>query len=147
MVCFRTIRWSTVAHPLFPPACAFVIWTCYFTLSLIILSYTLPTLLVSVIPLSLEHFPFCPLPLYILIISPSAHSSGMFSLLCAFSIIVFSAFLVSSSASINIWLGSLSGPRLFFLFSFFISFCISLSDIISSWFRGGGGWGDGLLGF
>ena len=38
MVCLRTIRWSTVAHPLFPPAWALVIWTCCLTLSLIILA-------------------------------------------------------------------------------------------------------------
>ena len=57
MVCLRTIRWSTVAQPLFSLACAFVIWTSCFTLSLVILSYTLPTLLASVIPLSLEQFP------------------------------------------------------------------------------------------
>ena len=43
MVCLMMMRWSTVAQPLFLPACAFVI--CCFTLSLIILSYILPTLL------------------------------------------------------------------------------------------------------
>ena len=63
IVCFRTIKWSTVEHRGFPPACAFVILTSFFTLSFIILSYTFPILLARVIPLSFEHFPFCPFPL------------------------------------------------------------------------------------
>ena len=63
MVCFKTIRWSTVQHPGLPPTWAFVIVTCFFTLSLMSLSYSFPTLLTSVIPLSFEHFPFSPLPL------------------------------------------------------------------------------------
>ena len=59
-VCFRTIKWSTVELPCMPPARAFVITTCCLTLLLIILSYSFPTLLARVIPISFEHFPFLP---------------------------------------------------------------------------------------
>ena len=54
IVCFSVMRWSQVALP----ACDPVISTCFFILSLTILSYTLPALLARVIPLSLEHFSF-----------------------------------------------------------------------------------------
>ena len=93
----------------------------FFILSLRILSYTLPTLLASVIPRSLLHFPFIPFPLYSLLISPSSQLSGIFSLLCIAFIILQNIFLVSVSASMKISLGILSGPRLFFLLSFVIA--------------------------
>ena len=56
-------RWSTVAFPFCPPACASVILILGVILLFIILSNNLPKLLASVIPLSLEHFPFLPFPL------------------------------------------------------------------------------------
>ena len=52
------MRWSQVALPGVSPACDPVISTCFFILSLTILSYIL---LARVIPLSLEQFPFFPL--------------------------------------------------------------------------------------
>ena len=132
MVCFKTIRWSTIEHPGLPAAWAFVIVTCFFTLSLMILSYSFPTLLASVIPLSFEHFPFSSLPLYSLIISPSSQLRGVSSSLWTFSSISFRTFLVSLFASMKISFGILSGPRLLFLFSFFIAAFISFSLIWSS---------------
>ena len=115
------MRWSTVAFPVIPPPWASVICTSFFILSLRILSYTLPTLLASVIPRSLLHFPFIPFPLYSLLISPSSQLSGIFSLLCISFIILQNIFLVSGSASMKISLGILSGPRLFLLLSFLIA--------------------------
>ena len=129
---FRTIRWSTVALPVIPPPWASVICTSFLILSLRILSYTLPKLLASVIPLSLLHFPLAPFPLYSLFISPSNQLFGMFSLLWISSIILHSMFLVSGSASMKISLGMPSGPKLFFLLSFFIASFISLL-VIGSW--------------
>ena len=55
MVCCRFAFW--------PPACASVMSTVLVILLLIILSKSLPLLLARVIPLSLLHFPFLPLPL------------------------------------------------------------------------------------
>ena len=63
VACFNTMQWSAVELLVFPPAWAFVMWIFFFTLSLMILSYTFSTWLVSVIPLSLEHLPFTPFPL------------------------------------------------------------------------------------
>ena len=54
---------SVVALCFRPPACASVILIFFTTLSLIIRSNIFPTLLLSVIPLSDEHFPFVPFPL------------------------------------------------------------------------------------
>ena len=86
-----------VSRRTWPPAWAFFIHVFSFslTLSLMILLYTFSTLLASVIPLLLEHFPFMPFPLYSLIISPFSHAPGISSVMCAFSIIVsrFSLFL------------------------------------------------------
>ena len=66
----------------FPPACASVsLFSCLIWL-LMSLSNTFPMLLASAIPLSLLHFPFSPLTLYIMMISPSCHSMGMDSLYC-----------------------------------------------------------------
>ena len=118
IVCFSVTRWSQVALPGVPPACDPVISTCFFILSLTILSYTLPALLARVIPLSLEHFPFFPLPLYSLRISPSRQLGGIFSALWILLKILHIMFLVSWSASMNTSFGILSGPR---LFSFLVS--------------------------
>ena len=46
----------------FPPAWASVIWVTSLIISFMVRSYTFPILLARVILLSLEHFPFCPLP-------------------------------------------------------------------------------------
>ena len=77
-------------------------------------------------PLSLEHFHLVPFPLYSLIISPSSHARGIFSASCAFSVMAFNIFLVSGVPSMNISFGILSGPRLFFLFSFLLRCWIPL---------------------
>ena len=82
-VCLRTIGWSTVELPSIPPAWALVMTTCCLTLSLMILSYTFPTLLTSVIPHLLEHFPFFfHFPLYNRIISPFSQLGGISSVEC-----------------------------------------------------------------
>ena len=60
---FRINRWSAVAFPFWPPAWASVILTVLVSLLFIIISNSLPMLLPSVIPLSLLHLPFFPLPL------------------------------------------------------------------------------------
>ena len=44
----------------------------------IIRSYTFPMSLDTVIPISFEHLPFFPFPLYSRVIIPLRHSSGMF---------------------------------------------------------------------
>ena len=128
IVCFSVMRWSQVALPGVPPACDPVITTCFFILSLTILSYTLPALLARVIPLSFEHFPFFPLPLYSLRISPSRQLSALWILLK----ILHSMCLVSWSASMNTSFGILSGPRLFFLFSLLMALFISFGVMGSS---------------
>ena len=60
IACWRMSRWSVVALPALPPACASVISTIVLSLSLIILSNSFPMLLANVIPLSFEHMPFFP---------------------------------------------------------------------------------------
>ena len=62
MVCFKTIRQSTMDQPSFLHAWAFVMLTCFFTLSFIIISYTSPMLLAGVIPLSFKHLSFHAFP-------------------------------------------------------------------------------------
>ena len=92
MVSFSTTRWSVVALPFCPPAWFSVMFIFSLALLLSILSNSLPKLLARVIPLSFEHLPLLPLPLYSRIICPFCHCSGM-SLLSA---IVCSAFLYTS---------------------------------------------------
>ena len=105
------MRWSTVT-----------LFTAFFTLSFMILSNTLPTLLARVIPHSFEHLFFIPLPLYRWIMFPWTQLFEIFSswwiLLMVFDI----AILVVSLASMNNSFNIPSGPRLFFLFYFFIAF-------------------------
>ena len=95
------------------PAWASVILISFLALSFIILSYNFQKLLESVIPLSFEHLSFVPFPLYIIMMLPSCHSSGISSVW----VIVLSASrnisLVSLLVSMNISLGMLSGPVLF----------------------------------
>ena len=126
IICFSAIRWSVVALPSFPPAWASVIWVTSLTLSFMTRSYTFPTLLARVIPLSLEHFPFWPLPLYSLMILPSSHDLGMLSSSWTLFIILVRVLVVSRFASRNISLGMSSGPWLFFLLSFLIAFLFLL---------------------
>ena len=59
----RMSRWSVVALPLVPPACASDMFALDRALLFTILSYIFPMLLATVIPLSLEHFPLVPFPL------------------------------------------------------------------------------------
>ena len=121
-----------MALPYFPPAWASVIWVTSLTLSFMIRSYTFPTLLARVIPLSLEHFPFWPLPLYSLMILPSSHDLGMLSSSWTLFIILVRVLVVSRLASRNISLGTSSGPWLFFLLSYLIAFFVSFI-VTGSW--------------
>ena len=104
-----------------------VIFIFFLALLLSILSNSLPKLLARVIPLSFEHLPLLPLPLYSRIICPFCHCSGM-SLLSA---IVCSAFLypliVWGSALVNISFGISSGPVAFPFFSLCIA---SVSSVV-----------------
>ena len=62
IVFFSLSKWSTVAFPFYPPACASVIFILGVILLFTILSNSLPKLLARVNPL-LDHFPFVPFPL------------------------------------------------------------------------------------
>ena len=114
----RISRWSTVELPILPPACASVILMSFFALSLMILLYNFPKLLDSVIPLSLEHLPFIPFPLYIVMISPSCPSCGIVSVFVILFRGAWYMVLVSWSASMKASFGMLSGPVFFFPFEF-----------------------------
>ena len=97
-----------------------------FALLFIILSYNFPKLLESVIPLSFEHFPFVPFPLYTVMMLhvPSCHSSGISSvwLLCWALLGVFLWFLY----------------RLLWIFRWVcywvLCFCSSLVSLWQCWF-------------
>ena len=89
------------ALPSFPPTWASVICVTSLTLSFMIRSYTFPTLLARVIPLSLEHFPFWPLLLYSLMILPLSHDLGMLSSSCTLLIILVKVLVVYWLASRN----------------------------------------------
>ena len=128
------MRLSQVALPGIPPAWASVNWTCFFTLSLMIRSYNFPGLLARVIPLSFEHFPLIPFPLYGRRMCPSCQLSGISSSSCILLSAVLNISLVSLFASMNVSLGISSGPRLFFLLSFFIALLSSLYVIFSVFF-------------
>ena len=70
MVSFSTTRWSVVALPFCPPAWFSVMFIFSLALLLSILSNSLLKLLARVMPLSFEHLPLLPLPLYSPIIYP-----------------------------------------------------------------------------
>ena len=108
-----------------PPACASVISVTFFTLSFIILSYSFPALLARVMPLSFEHLPLVPLPLYGLIMLPCSQLLGIVSSWCIWLIACLSSFLVVGSASMNTSLGISSGPMLFRRLSFLMAVLIS----------------------
>ena len=71
----------------------------------IIRSYTFPMLLDTVIPLSFEHLPFFPFPLYSRVIIPLRHSSGMFFLMCT----MFVTFVVYTVRALMVMSVRLSG--------------------------------------
>ena len=73
IIFFSMRRCSIVDLPSFPPACASVMSICFRARLLMILSYTFPTLLATVIPRSFENIPFLPFPLYSLVIVPICH--------------------------------------------------------------------------
>ena len=105
IVCLRAIWWSAVALHGICPACALWYLQPFWDLSLIILSYILPTLSARIIPLSLERSPFTPFPLYSLVMLPCNQLVGMVSFWCTWLIAYFSNSLVVGSASMNISLG------------------------------------------
>ena len=83
------------------------------------------------IPLSLEHFPLVPFPLYGLRIWPTCQLSGISSFTWILLKASLKISLVFLFASMNVSLGMSSGPRLFFLFSVFMTVPISFGDICS----------------
>ena len=100
-----------------------------FALSLIILSNIFPKLLETVMPLSFEHFPLIPLPLYILVTDPSCHSIGIFwDCSMVFNVCRYRS-RVGRVALMKASLGMSSGPQLFAGFSFFIAWFSSCSVI------------------
>ena len=99
MICLSTMRWSTVVLHGIPPAWAPVIFTAFFTLSFMILSYTLPTLLARVIPRSFQHLPLVPLPLYRRIMFPWSQLFKIFSSWWILLMVFNNVLLVASLAS------------------------------------------------
>ena len=73
----RISRWSVVALPFWPPAWASVISAIRVALLFTILSKSFPMLLANVMPLSFEHFPLVPLPLYSRVMFPFSHWGGI----------------------------------------------------------------------
>ena len=96
-----------------PPACASVIWAFVVALLLTIRSNSLPTLLDSVVPLSFEHFPLVPLPLYSLVMFAFSHCSGMLPFSRMWLSIFRYTLWVFPVAFRKISLGMLSGPEHF----------------------------------
>ena len=96
--------------PFLPPAWLLVILIVVRILLLRSLSNVLPMLLERVIPLSLQHLPLVPLPLYSLMTSPLSHCLGI-SLVFAMLLNTFrySSF-VWALASVRAVFGILSGP-------------------------------------
>ena len=93
--------------------------------------YTLPTLLASVIPLSLEHLPFIPFPLYSHLMFLFFHAPGISSVLwILFSISRYISF-VFLVALMNASFCMSSGHVLFLVFSFLIAWFSSFIVISS----------------
>ena len=101
-------------------------------LLLIILSNIFPKLLAKVIPLSFEHFPFVPLPLYSRIISPVCHWVGILCVCIILFIVCRYMCFTFGSAFVNISFGILSGPVALL---FFICFIVFVSSFIVAFFR------------
>ena len=106
--------------PFLPPAWLLVILIVVRILLLRSLSNVLPMLLERVIPLSLQHLPLVPLPLYSLMTSPLSHCLGI-SLVFAMLLNTFrySSF-VWALASVRAVFGILSGPGALCLCRFFM---------------------------
>ena len=130
--------WSVVLIPFLPPAWLLVILMVVRILLLRSLSNVLPMLLERVIPLSLQHLPLVPLPLYSLMTSPLSHCLGIarvFAMLL--NTFRYSSF-VWTLASVRAVFGILSGPGALCLCKFFYDFvkffhCERYGDIV---FRG-----------
>ena len=108
------------AIPFLPPAWLLVILMVVRILLLRSLSNVLPMLLERVIPLSLQHFPLVPLPLYSLMTSPLSHCLGIsrvFPMLL--NTFRYSSF-VWALASVRAVFGILSGPGALCLCRFFM---------------------------
>ena len=116
-----------MARPFLHPACASVIWAFVVALLLTICSNSLSTLLASVIPLSFEHFPLVPLPLYSLVMFPLSHCSGMLPLSWMWLSIFRYNFRVFMEAFRKILSGMLSGPGHFPFLRDFIALSSSSS--------------------
>ena len=95
---------------------------------LLSLSNVLPILLERVIPLSLQHLPLVPLPLYSLMTSPLSHCLGIarvFAMLL--NTFRYSSF-VWALASVRAVFGILSGPGALCLYSLEVwGYCFSWS--------------------
>ena len=116
--------WSVVLIPFLPPAWLLVILMVVRILLLRSLSNVLPMLLERVIPLSLQHLPLVPLPLYSLMTSPLSHCLGIarvFAMLLNTSRYRYSSF-VWALASVRAMFGILSGPGALCL----CKFCMTL---------------------
>ena len=91
MTSFRIARWSVVAFPFWPPAWLSVMLILFLALLFNILSNSFPKLLARVMPLSFEHMPLFPFPLYSLIIWPFCHCSGislLLAMVCSISLYI-----------------------------------------------------------
>ena len=113
--------WSVVLIPFLPPAWLLVILMVVRILLLRSLSNVLPMLLERVIPLSLQHLPLVPLPLYSLMTSPLSHCLGIarvFAMLL--NTFRYSSF-VWALASVRAVFRILSGPGALCLCKFFMT--------------------------
>ena len=118
--------------PFLPPAWLLVILIVVRILLLRSLSNVLPMLLERVIPLSLQHLPLVPLPLYSLMTSPLSHCLGI-SLVFAMLLNTFRySSLVWALASVRAVFGILSGPGALCLCRFFM-ILLSSSFVKGMW--------------
>ena len=102
--------WSVVLIPFLPPAWLLVILMVVRILLLSSLSNVLPMLLERVIPLSLQHLPLVPLPLYSLMTSPLSHCLGIARVFAMLLNTSKYRFFVWALASVRAVFGILSGP-------------------------------------
>ena len=99
-----------MALPFWPPAWASVISAIRVALLFTILSNNFPMLLANVMPLSFEHFPLVPLPLYSRVMFPFSHWGGI-SLFLSILLNMFRyIYLVALEDFVKIPFGILSGP-------------------------------------
>ena len=131
MTSFRIARWSVVAFPFWPPAWFSVMFILFLALLFNILSNSFPKLLAMVMPLSFEHIPLFPFPLYSLIIWSFWHCSGislLLAMVCSISLYIST---VWDSAFVNVSFGISSGPVALPFFRVFMDFSIAFSSIRS----------------